>query len=82
MLSNVALCVLAAVLIWAARDCGDRRLFWAGVVLVALMVTSRTLEYETGLLVKAAVFTIGGAAVIAAGVMFERFLKARRIGHE
>jgi hypothetical protein len=78
-LANVALFALAATLVWAARDLEDRRLFWSGVVLVGLMVVSRTLEYETGLLVKAVVFTAGGIAVIASGVMFERFLKTRRI---
>jgi len=82
VLANIALFVLAATLVGAARDLEDRRLFWSGVVLVALVVVSRTLEYETGLLIKALVFTVGGIAVIASGVMFERFLRTRRIAHE
>ncbi len=78
-LANIALLAMAVVLIWVARDLGDRRLFWSGIIMVALMVVSRSFEYETGLIIKAIAFTAGGVAVIVAGVVFEKFLKARRI---
>jgi uncharacterized membrane protein len=81
-LANIALLALAVVLIWIARDLGDRRLFWSGIIMVALMVVSRSFEYETGLIIKAIAFTAGGVAVIVAGVVFEKFLKARRIINE
>lgn len=82
LLANVALFALGAAFIWTARDLEDRRLFWSGVILIALMIVSRTLEYETGLLVKAVVFTAGGVAIIALGIMYEKFLTTRRIAHE
>ncbi len=81
-LANIAFLALAVVLLWVARDLGDRRLFWSGIVMVALMVVSRSFEYETGLIIKAIAFTAGGVAVIVAGVVFEKFLKARRIINE
>ena len=56
----------------------ERGLFWASVFLAVVLIISRTLEYETGLLFKAAVFTGCGAALIAAGVFFEQYLRRRR----
>jgi uncharacterized membrane protein len=81
-LANIAFLTLAVVLIWIARDLEDRRLFWSGIIMVALMVVSRSFEYETGLIIKAVAFTAGGVAVIVAGVVFEKFLKARRVINE
>jgi len=78
-LANIAFLTLAVALLWIARDLEDRRLFWSGIIMVALMVVSRSFEYETGLIIKAVAFTAGGVAVIVAGVVFEKFLKARRI---
>lgn len=77
--TNTALVLLAASLICAAADCRDRRLFWTGVFIVSIMIISRTIEYETGLMIKAAAFSTGGVAVIIAGVIFEKYLKKRKI---
>ena len=46
--------------------------FWSGLVLLTLQIISRMLEYDTGLLLKSVVFIIGGIAVMAAGLWFER----------
>jgi len=59
----------------------DRRVFWASVLLAAGYILARTLEYETGLMLKAAVFVGCGIGLIAAGVLFERYLRKRRSAH-
>jgi hypothetical protein len=46
--------------------------------MAAILILSRTLEYETELLIKAVIFTACGVGIIVAGVLFERFLKSRR----
>jgi len=60
----------------------DRRLFWAGILFLALIITTRFFEYETGLLLKAAVFTACGISLILVGVKFENYLKRRRLANE
>ena len=45
-------------------------------------VTLESVEYETGLLIKSAAFTASGIALIVAGVMFEKYLKKRRLADE
>ena len=80
--ANILFLVLAMVLIWSARLFEDRRLFWSGVLMAATFVVSRALEYETGLLIKSAVFTACGVGVMVAGVMFEKYLKSRRTSNE
>jgi uncharacterized membrane protein len=81
-ISNILFLVLAMVFIWSARLFEDRRLFWSGVLIAATFVVSRALEYETGLLIKSAVFTACGIGVMIAGVMFEKYLKSRRAYYE
>lgn len=80
--ANVLFVALGCVLTWSARIFEDRRLFWSGILIIASFVIARTLEYETGLLIKSAVFIACGVALMVAGVMFEKFLKARRISSE
>ncbi len=82
MLSNVACLVLSAALIANSFRAEDRGLFWAGVLFVALIIASRFLEYETGLLLKAIVFITCGICLILAGVGFENYLKRRRTANE
>lgn len=78
---NLAFLGSAACLIWQSFLVEDRRIFWPGILLVAALVLGRTLEYETGLLIKSVAFTGCGIAVIVAGVAFERFLRSRRLAH-
>jgi hypothetical protein len=80
--SNVACLVLSAALIANSFRAEDRQLFWAGVLYLALVITSRFFEYETGLLIKAVVFITCGVALILAGVGFENYLKQRRMTNE
>lgn len=53
---------------------GHRSTFWFGMILVALQILSRLLEYETGLLLKSLVLSLCGIGVIIAGLWFERHL--------
>jgi uncharacterized membrane protein len=82
VLSNVACLVLSAALITNSFPAENRGLFWAGVLFVALIIASRFLEYETGLLIKAVVFITCGICLILAGVGFENYLKRRRPANE
>ena len=82
VVANIGFLAMAAVLVWAGCQLENRRLFWVGVLIVALMVVSRTLEYDTGLLIKSAAFTACGIGLMVAGGMFEKYLKRRRIAGE
>lgn len=61
-----------AIRIGLAR--GKRSAFWGGIVLLTLQIMSRTLEYNTELLLKAFVFALCGVGVILAGLWFEKHL--------
>ena len=80
--ANALFIALAANILWSARQFEDRRLFWTSVLMIALLLLSRTIEYETGLLIKSAAFTASGIALIIAGVMFEKYLKKRKLTDE
>ncbi len=82
ILFNILSLVLAVGLTAAGFLALDRRLFWTGILFTALIITSRFLEYETDLLLKAAVFTACGISLILAGVGFEGYLKKRRLTNE
>lgn len=82
VVANIGFLAMAAVLIWAGCQLENRRLFWVGVLIVALMVVSRTLEYETGLLIKSGAFIACGIGLMVAGGMFEKYLRRRRIAGE
>jgi uncharacterized membrane protein len=79
---HLILILLIAVLFYGSFLLEDRRVFWAAVLLAAVLISARTLEYETGLLIKAAVFTGCGIGLIAAGVFFECYLRNRRCAHD
>lgn len=72
---NVLLLLLAIDLIKQSVREGRRFNFWLGIILVALQIFSRMLEYDTGLLLKAIVLFGCGIAVILAGIWFERYLR-------
>jgi uncharacterized membrane protein len=82
VVANVLFMALAANILWASFHFHDRRLFWASVLMIALLILSRTIEYETDLLIKSAAFTASGIALIIAGVMFEKYLKKRNLTDE
>lgn len=71
---NVLLALLAIATARHGLEQGDRLAFWTGGLLIALQVTSRTFEYDTGLLLKSAIFILSGVGVIVAGLVFERSL--------
>ncbi len=73
--------LMVCILFYASFAYEDRRIFWVSVLMAVVLVVARTLEYETGLLIKAAVFTGCGIGLIAAGVLFERYLRDRRQAH-
>jgi len=77
--ANLALVVLAAGLVGGGTAGGNRGIFWSGLVLAALVIVSRFFEYDTGLMLKAAVFVACGVGVVLGGVMFERYLKNREV---
>ena len=82
ILANIALVAMAAGLTWAGTKMVDRRLFWYGVILAAITLISRFLEYEENLLTKSGVFLVCGVAVLIVGVKFETHLKNARSTHE
>ena len=51
---------------------GVRHRFWGGMGIVVLGLWTRMFEYDTDLLLKAAVLAAFGVAVIAAGLWFEK----------
>ncbi len=69
---NSLLAIFAFGLIREALELGERQAFWGGMILLALQIISRMLEYDTGLLFKSFVFVLCGIAVIIAGLWFER----------
>lgn len=75
---NLILFVLALGLIRDGLALASRHTFWGGMVLLVLGILSRMLEYDTGLLIKAIVFALCGVGVMAAGIWFERNIKADR----
>lgn len=72
-LFNVLLFLLAAGLIREGLALGNRLSFWGGMLLLTLQILSRTIEYDTDLVLKACAFFACGIAVIAAGLWFERY---------
>ena len=82
VLFNLGCFALCAGLIAGSFRTESRGLFWAGIIFTALVITSRFLEYETGLLIKAVIFITCGISIILAGVGFENYLKRRRVANE
>ncbi len=80
MLANLALVLVAGWSIVVSMNTFDRRAYWAGATLIGLVIVSRFIEYQTGLLTKAVVFTLCGVAVIVFGLAFERRARAAGLG--
>ena len=77
LIFNLLLFLLAVGLIREGLAQGQRRFFWGGMVLLALQVFSRMLEYNTDLLFKSLVLLLCGLGIIAAGLRFERYVRTR-----
>ncbi|MDX2244682.1 MAG: DUF2157 domain-containing protein [Leptolyngbyaceae cyanobacterium bins.302] len=78
LILNVLLFALAIGLIRDGLALTQRSTFWGGMVLLVLGIVSRSLEYNTGLLLKSIVLLLCGVGVIAAGLWFERRLLPHR----
>lgn len=74
-LFNVLLFLLSAAFIRQGLAQGNRSLFWYGMVMLVLQIISRMLEYETGLLLKSAVFALCGLGMLVFGLWFERYIR-------
>lgn len=77
--ANASLVLLAAGLVWCGYATLRRPVFWAGVLLVAVVIVSRFFEYETGLLLKSAAFIASGVGMIAGGVRFENHARGKGV---
>jgi uncharacterized membrane protein len=75
LLANLMLFGLAIGLVRDGLAFGHRLTFWGGMVLLVLGILCRTLEYDTGLLLKSVVFVLCGLGLILAGLRFERQVK-------
>lgn len=74
-LFNVLLFLLGVGLVREGLAQTQRSTFWLGIVLLTLQILSRTLEYDTALVLKSLVFVLCGVGVIAAGLWFERYVQ-------
>ncbi|MBD0334094.1 MAG: DUF2157 domain-containing protein [Cyanobacteria bacterium Co-bin13] len=72
---NLLVFCLALALIRDGLALGTRGMFWGGMTLLVISIMSRTLEYNTDLLLKALAFALCGAGIIIAGLWFERHIK-------
>lgn len=79
--SNGGLVVLGGVLIWTGVNREARSGYWGGVLLLALVLLTRFMEYDTGLLFKGVAFIAAGLAVLYTGAKFEGYLDRRRASH-
>jgi len=75
LIFNILLFLLALGLLRDGLALGNRTAFWSGMILLALGIISRTLEYDHDLLLKAFVFILSGLGIILAGFRFEQKLK-------
>lgn len=71
---NLLLFGLGIGLLKAALATGERSSFWMGIIIIVLQLTSRMLEYDTGLLLKAVILFLCGVGVIVGGLWFERYI--------
>jgi len=75
--ANLALGAVGVSLLYTAVRMHRRTSFWAGLLLLAFVVLSRFVEWDTHLLLKSLVFIAGGIGVIVGGIRFERHLKGK-----
>ncbi|WP_199296315.1 DUF2157 domain-containing protein [Leptolyngbya sp. FACHB-711] len=78
LLINAVFFVMATRFLREGLAEGQRSLFWSGLILLTLQILSRTLEYDTGLLVKSLAFLLCGIGIIAIGLWFERYVRTLR----
>lgn len=78
LVCNILLFVIAIRFLREGLAEGQRNLFWSGMVLLTLQILSRTLEYDTGLLLKSLTFLLCGIAVMTIGLWFERYVRTLR----
>ncbi|HEY9697971.1 MAG TPA: DUF2157 domain-containing protein [Trichocoleus sp.] len=78
LVCNLLLFMLAIRFLQEGLAEGQRNLFWSGMILLTLQILSRTLEYDTGLLLKSLTFLLCGIAVITIGLWFERYVRTLR----
>lgn len=79
--ANLGLVVLGGVLVWTGVVREARSGYWGGVLLLALLLLTRFMEYDTGLLIKGVAFIAAGLAVLYSGAKFEGYLDRRRKSH-
>lgn len=76
---NIAALLLVSVVIWSGIVEERRIAFWAGSLLGMLIIVARFFEYESSLLLKSAVFIACGAAIMQAGMAYERSLRRSEV---
>lgn len=77
ILANIGAIALAIGALASGFSEARRKHFWAGTVLLLLLVISRFFEYDTELVVKAMVLIGCGVLVMYGGIEYERFLARR-----
>ncbi|MBF2067999.1 MAG: DUF2157 domain-containing protein [Calothrix sp. C42_A2020_038] len=69
---NALLTMMAISLICSSIQEKRKRQFWAGILIIGLLILTRMLEYNTDLLLLSLVLTTCGVAVIGLGMWFEQ----------
>lgn len=72
---NLLLFALSLGLLRYGTTQGKRGSFWGGIVLLALQILTRMIEYDTSLIAKAVVLFATGIAVMVGGIWFEKIKK-------
>jgi len=75
LIVNIILALFAIGFIRQGLADANRGIFWCGLILLALQILSRMLEYDTGLLLKSLSFVLCGVGVILFGLWFERSIR-------
>jgi hypothetical protein len=69
---NLLLLAALLALSWFGLQRAERGWFWLGVLGLTVQVFARFIEYDSGLMVKSAVFTAWGVMLLVVGWWFER----------
>lgn len=75
-LCNVMFFLLGVGFLRQGLGQANRQLFWVGLVMLSMQIISRTLEYETGLLLKSFILILCGIGIIFFGLWFERYVRS------
>jgi uncharacterized membrane protein len=75
ILFNAMNILFALLLILHAIQTRERREFWAGILMITLLVITRMLEYQTDLLLGSLILTFCGITFIGTGILFEDKIK-------